>query len=51
MFIILQIRGTLKNWARFWCLVKPGALIIYRNDKVDNYLLYLLTVEVDLEQA
>ncbi|XP_028417007.1 oxysterol-binding protein-related protein 8-like isoform X2 [Dendronephthya gigantea] len=34
----LKIRGTLKNWARFWCLVKPGALIIYRNDKEEQWV-------------
>ena len=35
---LFQIRGTLKNWARFWCVVKPGALVIYKNNKVMIWL-------------
>lgn len=34
----LKIRGTLKNWGRFWCLAKPGVLIIYRNDKEEQWV-------------
>ncbi|XP_046861335.1 oxysterol-binding protein-related protein 8-like isoform X2 [Xenia sp. Carnegie-2017] len=34
----LKIRGTLKNWARFWCVVKPGALVIYKNNKEEQWV-------------
>ncbi|XP_048585606.1 oxysterol-binding protein-related protein 8 isoform X2 [Nematostella vectensis] len=29
----LKIRGSLKGWAKFWCVVKPGMLIIYKSPK------------------
>ncbi|EDO35914.1 predicted protein, partial [Nematostella vectensis] len=32
----LKIRGSLKGWAKFWCVVKPGMLIIYKSPKVHH---------------
>lgn len=29
----LKVRGTLKGWAKFWCVVKPGMLLIYKSAK------------------
>ncbi|XP_065835192.1 oxysterol-binding protein-related protein 8-like isoform X2 [Oscarella lobularis] len=29
----LKIRGSLKIWAKLWCVVKPGLLLIYKNEK------------------
>ncbi|XP_067902167.1 oxysterol-binding protein-related protein 5-like isoform X3 [Heterodontus francisci] len=26
----LKIRGTLKSWTKFWCVLKPGILLIYK---------------------
>ncbi|XP_078405083.1 oxysterol-binding protein-related protein 5-like isoform X2 [Cetorhinus maximus] len=26
----LKIRGTLKSWTKFWCVLKPGVLLIYK---------------------
>uniref|UniRef100_A0A2K6GTN8 Oxysterol-binding protein n=1 Tax=Propithecus coquereli TaxID=379532 RepID=A0A2K6GTN8_PROCO len=26
----LKIRGTLKSWTKLWCVLKPGALLIYK---------------------
>ncbi|XP_031563680.1 oxysterol-binding protein-related protein 8-like [Actinia tenebrosa] len=28
-----QIRGTLKGWAKYWCVVRPGMFIIYKSAK------------------
>jgi len=28
------VRGTLKGWQKFWCVVKPGMLLIYKSAKV-----------------
>ncbi|XP_020914540.1 oxysterol-binding protein-related protein 8 isoform X2 [Exaiptasia diaphana] len=29
----LKIRGSLRGWARYWCVVRPGMLIIYKSAK------------------
>ncbi|KAJ7323781.1 Oxysterol-binding protein- protein 8 [Desmophyllum pertusum] len=29
----LKVRGTLKGWGKFWCVVKPGMLLIYKSAK------------------
>ncbi|XP_073245268.1 oxysterol-binding protein-related protein 8-like isoform X2 [Porites lutea] len=29
----LKVRGTLKGWAKFWCVIKPGMLLIYKSAK------------------
>lgn len=29
----LKVRGTLKGWQKFWCVVKPGMLLIYKSSK------------------
>ncbi|KAM9311344.1 oxysterol-binding protein-related protein 8 isoform 2-T2 [Gastrophryne carolinensis] len=29
----LKIRGTLKSWTKFWCVLKPGVLLIYKTAK------------------
>ncbi|XP_043943915.1 oxysterol-binding protein-related protein 8 [Protopterus annectens] len=29
----LKIRGTLKSWTKFWCVLKPGVLLIYKTPK------------------
>ncbi|XP_029199808.2 oxysterol-binding protein-related protein 8-like isoform X2 [Acropora millepora] len=29
----LKVRGTLKGWQKFWCVVKPGMLLIYKSAK------------------
>lgn len=34
----LKIRGTLKSWAKFWCVVKPGWLIIYKSNKYHHWV-------------
>jgi hypothetical protein len=34
----LKIRGTLKNWFKLWCVVKPGLVLIYKNDKQDQWI-------------
>ena len=33
-FCVFQVRGTLKGWAKFWCVIKPGMLLIYKSAKV-----------------
>ncbi|CAI5455147.1 unnamed protein product [Caenorhabditis angaria] len=32
----LKIRGALKKWNRYYCVLKPGLLIIYKNKKADR---------------
>ncbi|XP_065070860.1 oxysterol-binding protein-related protein 8-like isoform X1 [Rhopilema esculentum] len=34
----LKIRGTLKSWAKFWCVVKPGWLVIYKSNKHHHWV-------------
>nr|XP_023660692.1 oxysterol-binding protein-related protein 5-like isoform X1 [Paramormyrops kingsleyae]XP_023660698.1 oxysterol-binding protein-related protein 5-like isoform X1 [Paramormyrops kingsleyae] len=34
----LKIRGTLKGWTKLWCVLKPGALLIYKSPKVDHWV-------------
>ncbi|GAB1598485.1 Hypothetical predicted protein [Argonauta hians] len=29
----LKIRGSLKSWAKLWCVLKPGLLILYKSEK------------------
>lgn len=29
----LKIRGTLKNWIKLYCVLKPGILLLYKNEK------------------
>ncbi|CAB3400686.1 unnamed protein product [Caenorhabditis bovis] len=32
----LKIRGALKQWNRYYCVLKPGLLIIYKNKKANR---------------
>ena len=32
----LKVRGSLKGWAKFWCVVKPGLLVLYKSSKVSH---------------
>lgn len=32
----LKVRSTLKNWPKFWCVLKPGALILYKTEKTEQ---------------
>nr|XP_021532683.1 oxysterol-binding protein-related protein 5 [Aotus nancymaae] len=34
----LKIRGTLKSWTKLWCVLKPGALLIYKTPKVGQWV-------------
>ncbi|XP_040826777.1 oxysterol-binding protein-related protein 5 isoform X2 [Ochotona curzoniae] len=34
----LKIRGTLKSWTRLWCVLKPGALLIYKTPPVGQWV-------------
>ncbi|XP_076971511.1 oxysterol-binding protein-related protein 5 isoform X2 [Tamandua tetradactyla] len=34
----LKIRGTLKSWTKLWCVLKPGALLIYKTPKVGHWV-------------
>jgi len=29
----LKVRGMLKSWTKFWCVLKPGVLILYKSQK------------------
>ncbi|XP_067937814.1 oxysterol-binding protein-related protein 8-like isoform X2 [Watersipora subatra] len=29
----LKVRGKLKSWTKFWCVLKPGILILYKSQK------------------
>ena len=29
----LKVRGMLKSWTKFWCVLKPGILILYKSQK------------------
>lgn len=34
----LKIRGTLKSWTKLWCVLKPGALLIYKTPGVGQWV-------------
>lgn len=34
----LKIRGTLKSWTKLWCVLKPGALLIYKTPDVGQWV-------------
>eukprot|EP00794_Sanderia_malayensis_P018145 gene18145-19955_t len=34
----LKIRGTLKSWSKFWCVMKPGLLFIYKSHKHHHWV-------------
>lgn len=34
----LKIRGTLKSWAKYWCVVKPELIIIYKSHKLHHWV-------------
>lgn len=34
----LKIRGTLKNWSKYWCVIKPEVMIIYKGHKHHHWV-------------
>ncbi|KAK2496662.1 hypothetical protein MC885_006548 [Smutsia gigantea] len=34
----LKIRGTLKSWTKLWCVLKPGALLIYKTPAAGQWV-------------
>ncbi|XP_047135738.1 oxysterol-binding protein-related protein 8 isoform X1 [Hydra vulgaris] len=34
----IKIRGTLKSWAKYWCVVKPELVIIYKSTKQRHWV-------------
>nr|KAF6272249.1 oxysterol binding protein like 5 [Pipistrellus kuhlii] len=34
----LKVRGTLKGWTKLWCVLKPGALLIYKTPGVGQWV-------------
>lgn len=32
----LKVRGTLRKWKRYYCVLVPGLFVIYRNDKIEK---------------
>ncbi|EJW74714.1 hypothetical protein WUBG_14377, partial [Wuchereria bancrofti] len=32
----LKVRGTLRKWNRYFCILKPGLLLVYKSSKVDK---------------
>uniref|UniRef100_A0A1I7WI72 PH domain-containing protein n=1 Tax=Heterorhabditis bacteriophora TaxID=37862 RepID=A0A1I7WI72_HETBA len=33
----LKVRGTLRKWVRYFCVLKPGLLIIYKKNKTTKH--------------
>ncbi|VDD96965.1 unnamed protein product [Enterobius vermicularis] len=33
----LKVRGTLRKWKRYYCVLVPGLFVIYRNDKIEKH--------------
>jgi len=33
----LKVRGSLKSWTKFWCVLKPGLLLLYKSHKMKVY--------------
>lgn len=34
----LKIRGTLKSWSKYWCVVKPEVIIVYKSDSQHHWV-------------
>jgi len=34
----LKIRGSLKSWAKYWCVVKPEVLMIYKSESLHHWI-------------
>ena len=34
----LKIRGTLKSWAKYWCVIKPEVVVIYKSNKHHHWV-------------
>ncbi|CAG9539027.1 unnamed protein product [Cercopithifilaria johnstoni] len=32
----LKVRGTLRKWNRYFCMLKPGLLLVYKSNKIDK---------------
>ncbi|VDK45296.1 unnamed protein product [Anisakis simplex] len=32
----LKVRGTLKKWNRYYCVLKPGLMLIYKSNKIEK---------------
>jgi hypothetical protein len=32
----IKVRGTLRKWTRFYCVIKPGLFIIYKSPKTNK---------------
>ncbi len=33
-----QLRGTLKMWQKFWCVLRPGLLLYFKDSKRDDWM-------------
>ncbi|XP_062853451.1 oxysterol-binding protein-related protein 8 isoform X2 [Trichomycterus rosablanca] len=44
----LKIRGSLKSWTKLWCVLKPGVLLIYKTQKIDQWVGTLLLSACEL---
>jgi len=34
----LKVRGSLKSWTKFWCVLKPGLLLLYKSHKMKVFV-------------
>nr|XP_039260718.1 oxysterol-binding protein-related protein 8-like [Styela clava] len=46
----LKIRSTLKNWSRIWCVLKPGVLILYKTQKLKQWIGTVLLTSSEIIQ-
>uniref|UniRef100_A0A914XBH7 PH domain-containing protein n=1 Tax=Plectus sambesii TaxID=2011161 RepID=A0A914XBH7_9BILA len=40
----LKVRGTLRKWTRFYCVLKPGILLVYKSPKTHKHGYWVGTV-------
>lgn len=36
----LKVRGTLRKWNRYYCVLKPGLMMIYKSNKIEKVFFF-----------
>uniref|UniRef100_A0A914R638 PH domain-containing protein n=1 Tax=Parascaris equorum TaxID=6256 RepID=A0A914R638_PAREQ len=42
----LKVRGTLRKWNRYYCVLKPGLMMIYKSNKIEKVSFYFYFLNI-----